>query len=115
MPSLEAHETIERAWKLHERQQREAQQGALQAKFESLQAAMVELERASPRLYDAAQRARPNVSSATQGKEGQQVSQAGRIPGLFPRQLRIPTETLGSQTFDESWTRPVDGLSKADS
>lgn len=45
LPSAEAHETIERAWQLYQRDRRQQRTRALEAKFESMKAACDELER----------------------------------------------------------------------
>lgn len=45
LPSAEAHETIERAWQLYQRDRRHQRARALEAKFESMKAACDELER----------------------------------------------------------------------
>lgn len=45
LPSAEAHETIERAWQLYQRDRREQRARKLEAQFESMKAACDELER----------------------------------------------------------------------
>jgi hypothetical protein len=105
VPNLEVHDTIDRAWKLHQRKAREAHSANLKARYDSLQHAMLELQQASPRLFDAAAAPADNVPSGTKAEEGKVASRQGRIPGLFPRQLRVPTETVGKGAFDEAWER----------
>ncbi|SCZ98500.1 BZ3500_MvSof-1268-A1-R1_Chr7-1g09180 [Microbotryum saponariae] len=101
VPSIEAHETITRAWALHRRHQREAHEGSLRAKYASMQAALQLLEQTSPQLY----------AKATQGDKFQNVDQEGygneRLTGIVPRELRAPMELAGKVRWDSGWTRSI--------
>ena len=112
VPSLKAHETIERAWKLHQRREREEQSENLRIKYESMREALRELEKEDPRLFAAAVEGKISPARNTRGTQGDLASKEGRIPGLFPRQMRIPTETIGNFKWDESWQRPEEEESK---
>ncbi|KAH9897942.1 hypothetical protein C8Q73DRAFT_378614 [Cubamyces lactineus] len=80
IPSAQAHETIERAWFLHQRHVRRTRMAELQRKFESVQNAMETLSPAETELL-----------KKLKGPEKKAVE--ARIRGLFPRELRIPTDT----------------------
>ncbi|KAF0519680.1 Mitochondrial ribosomal protein subunit L28 [Gigaspora margarita] len=70
---LERHETIDRAWKLFLRNQQEERENELAAKYRKLNEANLELEKLGPRLFNSAQ--------------------IGNKIMMFPRQMKIPTET----------------------
>ncbi|CAG8481565.1 17152_t:CDS:2 [Dentiscutata heterogama] len=70
---LERHETIDRAWKLFLRNQQEERENELAAKYRMLNEANIELEKLGPRLFNSAQ--------------------MGNKIMMFPRQMKIPTET----------------------
>lgn len=100
IPSVQAHHTIERAWLLHRRHVRKQREAELARKFESMRKAMVELERVDGRLYMEANkqedpRARSNVERelAKTLKTTEVRTLEARIRGLFPRELRVPTDT----------------------
>lgn len=59
-------------------------------RYESMRAAIEELERTSKRLFDAAVHG-PKFSTVrgTKGEQGKKASAEGRIEGLFPRQLPV--------------------------
>ncbi|GAA97469.1 uncharacterized protein L969DRAFT_91348 [Mixia osmundae IAM 14324] len=112
VPSIEAHETIERAWQLVKRQKREAAQEMLERQYASMQRALSELETVSPSLYRAAiSQAKLDNTSTLKGDEGARLSLEGRIPNLFPRQTKVPSASVGDQVWDSSW---VSERSKAD-
>ncbi|CAG8584573.1 12091_t:CDS:1 [Cetraspora pellucida] len=69
---LERHQTIDRAWKLFLRNQQEKRENELAAKYRMLNEANIELEKLGPRLFNSAQM-------------GNKI--------MFPRQMKIPTET----------------------
>ena len=118
IPSMEVHETIEAAYKLIRRKVQTRRKGELASKYASLQHAMAELERLDGpdgKLFRAATD-RPACQEAVRAVatedadpqyDGAALSAAGRIPGLVPRQARVPTETPGSVLFDEDWKRPA--------
>ncbi|KAI0673593.1 hypothetical protein C8Q78DRAFT_637195 [Trametes maxima] len=100
IPSAQAHETIERAWLLHQRHVRRSRSAELQRKFESVRGAMETLREVAPELYVEANKDEdPRARSAAEmellkklkGPEKKAVE--ARIRGLFPRELRIPTDT----------------------
>ncbi|CAG8456449.1 hypothetical protein C2G38_2105528 [Gigaspora rosea] len=70
---LEKHETIDRAWKLFLRNQQEERENELAAKYRMLNEANLELEKLGSRLFNSAQ--------------------IGNKIMMFPRQMKIPTET----------------------
>ncbi|GLB35733.1 putative mitochondrial translation [Lyophyllum shimeji] len=51
IPSVQAHNTIERAWLLHKRHVRKQREAELARKFECMRKAMEELQRVDSRLY----------------------------------------------------------------
>lgn len=104
VPSVEAHDTISRAWSLRQRNVRQERQEALKAKYEGIREAMDALERVSPKLFASAKERSPSLAGLANTPEGKDASRRGRIQGLFPRQMRVPTDTLGDG-FDESWKR----------
>lgn len=107
VPSLEAHETISRAWALHERNKREAFQHNMKVRFDAMQEALQELEVADPRLFQAATAPQSSLSQKHKGAEGLSASREGRLDGLFPRQIRVPTEASGDTVaWDADWKRP---------
>ncbi|KAI0035109.1 hypothetical protein K488DRAFT_83316 [Vararia minispora EC-137] len=100
IPSRQAHETIERAWKLHLRHVRKKREAELQRKFECMRRAMDELARIDVTLFEEANR----LLDPRHRKEGelewlkslklpQKRAFESRLPGLFPRELRPPTDT----------------------
>ena len=90
MPSREVHETIVRAWQLHERRKREEREAEMQARYDTMLGAIKELENTSTALFEAATKG-PKFSTVrgTQGPDGKRASLNGRIEGLFPRQLPV--------------------------
>lgn len=101
IPSAEAHETITRAWQLHERHRREAHAAELSRKYNAMRSALSLLEETSPRLY----------REATEGRKFQNVDQSratnARLEGIVPREMRVPTERPGAQLWDHEWKAPV--------
>ncbi|KAI0783356.1 hypothetical protein C8Q75DRAFT_783784 [Abortiporus biennis] len=100
IPSVQAHETIERAWFLHLRHIRRAREAELKRKFDSMQRAMTTLHEISPELWEAANKVEdPRVRSEKELETYKTLKGAARkafdsrIRGLFPRELRIPTDT----------------------
>ncbi|KAF9075044.1 hypothetical protein BDP27DRAFT_1213300 [Rhodocollybia butyracea] len=100
IPSVQAHETIERAWLLHKRHIRKRREAELERKFECMKRAMEELARIDSQLYYEANkpenpRARTDEEASLirtlKGSEAKTLD--ARIRGLFPRELRPPTDT----------------------
>ncbi|KAF7303019.1 hypothetical protein MKEN_01264900 [Mycena kentingensis (nom. inval.)] len=117
IPSVQAHDTIERAWLLHRRHLRKRREEEITRKFESMRRAMDALKDLDVRLYTGANeiedpRRRSEKDSqvirSLPGLEGRAVD--ARIRGLFPREFRIPTETPSKTGWKYDWVpieRPV--------
>ena len=97
---MQVHETIERAWFLHQRHVRRARAAELKRKFESVRNAMETLRQVAPELYTAANKEEdPRARSAAEAellkklKGPEKKAVEARIRGLFPRELRMPTDT----------------------
>ncbi|KAI8328931.1 mitochondrial ribosomal protein L28-domain-containing protein [Choanephora cucurbitarum] len=84
--TLEQHETIERAWKLHRMRIREERERSLERQFRAMHAAMNELEKTSDRLYKGALVKSRHIT--------------------YPKQAKIPTETPSTQGWDYSFKAP---------
>ncbi|KAJ2912482.1 hypothetical protein MD484_g7932, partial [Candolleomyces efflorescens] len=100
IPSAQAHDTIERAWLLHRRHLRKQREAELARKFERMREAMDELYKLDQTLYMEANRADDPRAKSEQEMEMMKKMKMlevrtleARVPGLFPRELRIPTET----------------------
>jgi large subunit ribosomal protein L40 len=100
IPSVQAHETIERAWLLHKRHVRKEREAELARKFAKMEEAMDELYRLDSRLFLEANRSDdPRAKSAQEMELAKKLKMSevktleSRIPGLFPRELKVPTET----------------------
>jgi len=100
IPSVQAHQTIERAWLLHQRHLRKRREAELARKFDAMQKAMHELQRIDERLYREANRQEdPRARSDAEREVAKSMKTTeirtleARIRGLFPRELRVPTDT----------------------
>jgi large subunit ribosomal protein L40 len=101
IPSVQAHETIERAWKLLQRHQRQRREAERARKFECMRHAMQTLyELGDTHLYveanrreDPRQRTEEEIRAYETMKGTQRRAVEARIRGLFPREIRIPTDT----------------------
>lgn len=111
IPSVQAHETIERAWLLHQRHVRKGREAELARKFEKMKEAMDVLHELDPALYREANkpedpRVRSKVeqelASTLKGPEKRAVE--ARIRGLFPRDMRAPTDTASRDGWNYDWT-----------
>jgi len=117
IPSVQAHNTIERAWLLHKRHIRKRRETELARKFESMKKAMEELEKIDTQLYleankqdDPRARSKHDQALAKQLRSSELRAVEARVRGLFPRELRIPTETPAPSGWNYDWTpiqRPV--------
>ncbi|KAJ7070613.1 hypothetical protein C8F01DRAFT_944061, partial [Mycena amicta] len=114
IPSVQAHNTIERAWLLHRRHVRKRREEELQRKFECMRKAMDELRAIDMRLYREANRVEdPRRRSQKEmemlktlpGLEGRAFD--ARIRGLFPREFRIPADTPSKTGWNYEFT-PVE-------
>ncbi|TFK77521.1 hypothetical protein BDN72DRAFT_884991 [Pluteus cervinus] len=110
IPSKQAHETIERAWLLHKRQVRKQREAELARKFECMKKAMEELENVDSRLYmeankseDPRARSQAEMALVKTLKTSEIRSLEARIRGLFPRELRIPTDTPPRNGWNYDW------------
>jgi large subunit ribosomal protein L40 len=111
IPSKQAHETIERAWLLYQRHQRWRREEDLGRKYECMKRAMDELEKIDPQLFseaslreDPRQRgmAETKLAKTLRGVEKKVLE--SRPPGLFPRELRVPTDTPARDGWKYEWT-----------
>jgi large subunit ribosomal protein L40 len=111
VPSKQAHETIERAWLLHQRHQRWRREEELDRKYECMKKAMDELEKIDTRLFSEANRvedprqrgmAETKLAKTLRGVEKKVLE--SRLPGLFPRELRVPTDTPARDGWKYDWT-----------
>ena len=113
IPSVQAHETIERAWLLHKRHTRWKRNAELDRKFECMRKAMAELEIVDPRSFVEANRPEdPRARSVVEveftkslrGPERRAVE--ARIRGLFPREMRPPPDTPSPVGWNYEW-KPI--------
>ena len=117
IPSVQAHQTIERAWLLHKRHLRKKRDAEVARKFECMKGAMDELYKLDPKLYLEANRSEdPRARSKAEMelmktlKMSEMRTLAARIRGLFPRELRIPTDTPARTGWNYEWKpfpRPI--------
>lgn len=113
IPSKQAHDTIERAWLLHKRHARWKQEEEAERKFECMRRAMEELEKEDPYLFKEANRVEdPRKLSSSELeklktlKGAEKKAMMSRLPGLFPRELRLPTDTPPRSGWDYDWKSP---------
>ncbi|KAI0785295.1 hypothetical protein BC629DRAFT_1593778 [Irpex lacteus] len=114
IPSVQAHETIERAWLLHQRHIRRGRQAELERKFKCMKEAMDYLYELDPKLHAEANKVEdPRVRTPQEvqllktlkGQEKKAIE--SRIRGLFPRELRIPTDTPSRDGWRYDWDPPI--------
>lgn len=114
--SPEVYETIERAWKLYQRQKREAKKRELSAKYAAMEEACDELESLTKEeggkydrmVYDRAMaKTNPYAGERLVGRRATPESRwkEARLDGLVPREAWVPTETRG-KGWDYAWKRP---------
>ncbi|KAK2461488.1 hypothetical protein APHAL10511_005951 [Amanita phalloides] len=110
IPSVQAHDTIERAWLLHKRHIRKQREAELARKFACMERAMQELERVDKALYmavnkeeDPRARSIVEVELSRTLKTSEIRTLEARIRGLFPRELRIPTDTPSKDGWYYDW------------
>ncbi|GAA5847945.1 hypothetical protein JCM5353_007264 [Sporobolomyces roseus] len=100
VPSPEVHETITRAWALHQRHRRETHSTEMARKYTSMRQAIDLLEETDTKLWE----------KAVGGKKFQNVDQSdatnARLEGLVPREMRVPMEQPGGQLWDSDWKAP---------
>ncbi|KAJ7508667.1 hypothetical protein B0H11DRAFT_38194 [Mycena galericulata] len=117
IPSVQAHQTIERAWLLHKRHVRKRREEELARKFECMRRAMDELKKIDLKLYMEANqvedpRRRSEVEMEMMKNLPAMEARAfdARVRGLFPREMRIPADTPASKGWNYEWTpieRPI--------
>jgi len=118
--SPEVYETIERAWKLYQRQLRESKKSELNAKYHAMVEACDELdemtkvgEEGEGGRYDrvvfdrAITKSNPYKVEKVTGRRQTPESRwlEARLDGLVPREAWVPTETRG-KGWDYEWKRP---------
>lgn len=110
IPSVQAHDTIERAWLLHQRHTRKRREAETKRKFECMRRAMEELASIDNHLYmEANKPENPRARSADEAslmrtlKASEARALDARIRGLFPRELRIPTDTPSRNGWKYDW------------
>lgn len=118
IPTRQVHEIIERGYKLYLRHRRQQRQAEIERKFESMKRAMTELAQLDMRLAIEANRVEDprqrteeenKILSNARGSE-RAVAEAwinGRIPGLFPRELKLPVDTPSKEGWDHDWKPPL--------
>jgi large subunit ribosomal protein L40 len=113
IPSKQAHDTIERAWLLYQRHQRWKREEELARKYECMKKAMDELEKIDPHIFREANRvddprqrgaAEAELSKTLRGAKKKALE--SRPPGLFPRELRVPTDTPARDGWNYEW-KPI--------
>jgi large subunit ribosomal protein L40 len=121
IPSAEAHETIERAWVIWQKNKRDTREAELKRKFDCMKRAMDDLEKTDPNLYRIAttkadpRKTEPEVQEELKQYRGvERRALEARIEGLFPRDLRIPTDTPSRDGWNYDWKPPVKTSDKPD-
>ncbi|KAJ7579693.1 hypothetical protein C8J56DRAFT_280941 [Mycena floridula] len=117
IPSVQAHETIERAYLLFKRQLRHARADEISRKFNKMKEAMdtlheLQVENAVPAewYFEANKVEDPKVRSEAEqklldsksGTEAKAID--ARIRGLFPREIKVPTDTPATKGWNYEWT-----------
>ncbi|KAF8921854.1 hypothetical protein CPB85DRAFT_1264818 [Mucidula mucida] len=110
IPSVEAHDTIDRAFLLYRRHVRKAREAELQRKFNCMNQAMEELAELEPHLYfeankkeDLRERTPAEQAVGSKMKLTEQRALDARIRGLFPREMRVPTDTPSKNGWNYNW------------
>ncbi|KAJ3750950.1 hypothetical protein DFH05DRAFT_141594 [Lentinula detonsa] len=110
IPSVQAHDTIDRAWLLHKRHIRKRREAETERKFESMRKAMDELASIDSHLYmEANKPENPRARSPEEVdllktlKASEARASDARIRGLFPRELRVPTDTPSRTGWKYDW------------
>jgi large subunit ribosomal protein L40 len=117
IPSVQAHNTIERAWLLHRRHVRKQREAELTKKFDSMKKAMQELYEIDSHLYMEANKQEDSRSRSAEEQKLLKTMKAtegraldARIRGLFPREMRLPTDTPPRHGWNYDWKpfhRPI--------
>lgn len=113
IPSVQAHETIERAWLLHQRRARKQREEESSRKFASMERAMDELEKTNPFLYteatrteDPRHRTPEEIEKSKKLRGIQRKMMESKMAGLFPREMRLPTDTPPRAGWNYDWKAP---------
>lgn len=102
----EVRETIVNARLLHQRRQREQEQAFARSRHKALVKALDDLERLDPVRF--ARAVETPACQKVRAVDEAYIDEEGRLPGLFPRQLRVPAYTTGTApVFDAEWKRPA--------
>jgi large subunit ribosomal protein L40 len=117
--SPEAHETIQRAWVVWSKNKRDAREAELKRKFECMKRAMDDLEQTDATLYRIAT-SKPDpravdqetAESLKEYRGAERRALEARVEGLFPRDLRIPTDTPSRDGWNYDWTPPLQSSEK---
>jgi large subunit ribosomal protein L40 len=111
VPNPAVHETITRAWALHQREVRAERERSLRAKFEAMKEAMDELENIGDRRLFELATSRKSLDGEDIGslKGRERKWKEARIEGLFPREAWVPTETPSTKGWNYEWKRPRKG------
>lgn len=104
-PGLEVHETITRAFNVLQRSEQDARTKDLNNRDRRLREALSKLEETHFELWEKAVARPQKISTARVGKK---KAQTMRIPGLFPRDLRAPTETPRNVIWNHDWKAPIE-------
>ncbi|OSX67019.1 hypothetical protein POSPLADRAFT_1164299 [Postia placenta MAD-698-R-SB12] len=103
-----------RAWLLHRRHLRRTRQAELERKFQCMQTAMETLRQVDPKLYleankeeDPRARSKAQAELAKTLRVPERKALESRVRGLFPRELRIPTDTPSRDGWNYDWTPVV--------
>lgn len=117
IPSVQAHETIERAWLLHKRLIRKRRNAELERKFEKMKEAMNTLYEVDLHLYTEANKSEDprfrnegEIALLKKLKGTESRTMEARIRGLFPRELKVPSDTPSKKGWNYEWKpfpRPV--------
>ncbi|KIM24180.1 hypothetical protein M408DRAFT_331932 [Serendipita vermifera MAFF 305830] len=119
--SREAHETIQRAWVVFSKAKRDAREAELKRKFDCMKRAMDDLEKTDGRLYRIAT-SKPDPRATDEETQEMLKQYRGvekrameaRIEGLFPRDLRIPTDTPSRDGWNYDWKPPLKTSEKSE-
>ncbi|KII94021.1 hypothetical protein PLICRDRAFT_36249 [Plicaturopsis crispa FD-325 SS-3] len=115
IPSVQAHDTIERAWLLYKRHLRKSRDAELARKFDCMHRAMEELRSIDMELYkeanrqeDPRARTKDEVERLPTMRASEKKALDARIRGLFPRELRPPSDTppRDGWNYDYKTARP---------
>ncbi|KAJ3558996.1 hypothetical protein NM688_g606 [Phlebia brevispora] len=110
IPSVQAHETIERAWLLHQRHIRRGRQAELERKYNAMQEAMDTLRKVDKRLYQEA-----NVEEDPRTRTPEEVELSKKLSGQEKKALesRIRGLSRGNYAYLLTRHRVMDGTTSS--